>query len=186
MENLQSLVRPSSVQGLQGDPSALVAVRLTTLENALKPSAQNPGEAKEREQHHQAQVRRGIAHDLLRDLAEGIAGGNNCTGPYARRNEVEHQESGPGQRRHPVGEARDTSNAMRVAMEQDHPDMVTVRQLGCSLDGAFKPWKGPKPARTKSPPDPEPDHITCEAAEPAEHNQSPETQRARMGGVTGE
>jgi hypothetical protein len=63
-------------------------------------------------------------------------------------------------------------------MQHDHPDMMTVRQLGCSLDGAFKPWKGPEPARAKSPPDPEADHIAGEAAEPADHDQGGETKRA--------
>ena len=27
--------------------------------------------------------------------------------------------------------------------------MVAVRQLGCSLDGALKPWKASEPARAK-------------------------------------
>ncbi len=64
--------------------------------------------------------------------------------------------------------------------------MVTVRQLGCNLDGAVKPWKGSESAPAKSPSDPKADHITSEAAEPADHNQGPETQRARMCGVARE
>jgi hypothetical protein len=51
------------------------------LGDALELLAQNPGEAEERKQHHQAEARRGIAHDLLRDLAEGIASRDDRAGP---------------------------------------------------------------------------------------------------------
>ena len=65
-------------------------------------------------------------------------------------------------------------------MQQDHPDIVAVCQLGCSLDGAFKSWEGSNPARAKPSPDPEADHVAGEAAEPTDHNERTETQRARM------
>ena len=46
-------------------------------------------------------------------------------------------------------------------MEQ--PDMMAVHQLSCSLHGALKTRKQPKPARTKAPSDPKADHIAYEA-----------------------
>src|SRR5262245_47310511 len=75
---------------------------------------------------------------------------------------------------------------MRVAMQQDHPDMVPLSQPGRSPNGALQPWEVPEPPGPKSPPDPEADDIACEAAEPADRNQRAEAQRARMGGVAGE
>ena len=71
-------------------------------------------------------------------------------------------------------------------MHQDHPDIVAVCQLGCRLDGAFKSWEGSDPARAKPSSDPEADHIAGEAAEPTDHNESAETQRAGMRGVARE
>lgn len=61
--------------------------------------------------------------------------------------------------------------------------MVTVGQLGCDLDRAFKPGKGPDATGAKSPPDPESDHVARETADPADHNERAEAQRARMRGV---
>ena len=159
---------------------------LASLGDTLEFFAQKPGETEERDQHHQSQARRGIAHDLLRQLTERIAGRNDGAGPQARRNEIQHQEGGPGQPRHPVGKTRDTPNTVRVAMDQDHPDIVAVCQLGGGLDGAFKSREGSDPARAKPPSDPEADHIAGEAAEPTDHNESTETQRARMRGVARE
>ena len=96
------------------------------LDNALELPAHYPGDAKERDQHHEAEARRCFAHDLLRDLAEGIANRDSRARPQARRGEIERQEGGPGQLRYPVGKAGDAANAVRVTMEQDHPDVVTV------------------------------------------------------------
>ena len=62
-------------------------------------------------------------------------------------------------------------------MEQDHPDIVTVSQPTCSLDGAFKLGEGSEPTGAKTPPDPEADYIAGEAAEPADHDESGEIQR---------
>src|SRR5262245_31536992 len=74
---------------------------------------------------------------------------------------------------------------MRVAMQQDHPDMVPLSQPGRSPNGALQPREVPEPPGPKSPPDPEADDIAGEAAEPADRNQRSEAQRARMGGVAG-
>src|SRR5262245_37746134 len=75
---------------------------------------------------------------------------------------------------------------MRVTMQQDHPDMMAVRQLGCRVNSTFEPWDGLEPARSESAPHPEADDVACEAAEPADHNQGAEAQRARVRGVARE
>jgi hypothetical protein len=55
-------------------------------------------------------------------------------------------------------------------MEQDHQDVMTVRQSCCGLDGASKSWKRLEPAGAKTPSDPEAHRIASETAKPADHD----------------
>src|SRR5262249_12079840 len=98
----------------------------------------------------------------------------------------EGKEIAPGQLRYAVGKARDAADAVRVAVDQDHPGMMPVRQLRRRLNGTFKPWKGGEPARAELPPDPEADHVTDEAPEPAYDDQCTDAQRARRRGIARE
>src|SRR6185369_15778448 len=52
---------------------------LASLDHPFELFAQNPGQAEEPDQHHQAQTGRGIVHELLRQVTEGIASRNDGT-----------------------------------------------------------------------------------------------------------
>jgi hypothetical protein len=160
-----------------GDPQPLASVSLHDL---IELPAEQPGQAEERDQHHDAQARRGIVDGRLRKLAEGIAGRDNCAGPKARRDEVERKESGPGQPRYPVGKSREPADAVRETVKQDHPDIVPVRQADDGIHGALEPRKTKEQAGAIAPPDPEANDVAGETAEPADHDERAETQRAGM------
>src|SRR5215213_8129230 len=70
---------------------------LASLDDALEVLAQNPEHAEERDQQRERQTRRSIAHNLLRDLAEGIPSRDDPAGPQAGRDAIERQKSGPRQ-----------------------------------------------------------------------------------------
>jgi len=116
-------------------------------------------------------------------LTEGIAGRDDGAGPKARRDKVEHEESGPGQSRYSVGEPREPADAVRETMKQDHPDIVTVRQPDDGLDGALEPLKTFEQAGAITPPDPEANDVAGKTAEPADQDERAQIQRARMRGV---
>jgi hypothetical protein len=158
-------------------PLTLASVSLHDL---IELPAEQPGQAEERDQHHDAQARRGIVDGRLRELTEGIAGRDNGAGPKAGSYEVEGKEGGPGQPRYPVGKPRKPADAMRETMKQDHPDIVTVRQPDDGLHGALEPRKTIEQAGAIAPPDPEADDIAGETAEPASHDECAKTQRAGM------
>ena len=124
--------------------------------------------------------------DVLRELTEGIAGRDDGAGPKAGSDEVERQESGPGQPRYPVGKPRQPADAMRETMKQDHPDIVTVRQADDGLHGALEPRKTIEQADAIAPPDPEANDVAGETAEPAHRDERAKIQRARMRRVTRE
>jgi len=172
MRSLQSLRGPSDPQ-----PPALASVSLHDL---IEFPAEHPGQAEERDQHHDAEARRGIVDGRLRELTEGIAGRDNCAGPETRRDEVERKEGGPGQPRYPVGKSRKPANAMREAMKQDHPDIVTVRQANDGLHRALEPRKTKEQAGAIAPSDPEANDVAGETAEPANRDERAETQATRM------
>ena len=156
------------------------AAASVSLHDLIELPAEQPGHAEERDQHHETQTRRGVVDGRLRKLTEGIAGRDNSSGPKARRDEIERKESGPGQPRDPVSKPREPADAMREAVKQDHPEIVTVRQSDYSLDGTLKPRKTIEQAGAIAPPDPEANDVAGETAEPANHDQRAKTQRARM------
>jgi hypothetical protein len=158
-------------------PLALASVSLHDL---FELPAEQPGQAEERDQHHDAEARRGIVDGRLRELTEGIAGRDNGAGPKARSYEVKRKESGPGQPRYTVGKPREPADAVRETMKQDHPDIVTVRQANDGLHGALEPRETIEQAGAIAPPDPEADDVAGETAEPADHDERAKIQRARM------
>ena len=81
-----------------GDPQS-IALASVSLNDLLEFPAEQPGQAEERDQHDDAQTRRGIVHRRLRELTEGIAGRDGGAGPQACRDKVEREERGPGQPR---------------------------------------------------------------------------------------
>jgi hypothetical protein len=76
--------------------------------------------------------------------------------------------------------------AVRIAVQQDHPDVMAVGKMGNRPQGALETRKGPEPAHAKSPTDPEADHIPYEAADPAHRKQGREIERAGRGRVARE
>jgi hypothetical protein len=162
-----------------GDPQPL-ALASVSLHDLLELPAEQPGQAEERDQHHDAQARRGIVDGRLRELTEGVAGRDDGAGPKARRDEVERKEGGPGQPRYPVSKPREPADAMRETMKQDHPDIVTVRQADDGLHGTLEPRKTKEQAGAIAPPDPEANDVAGETAEPADHDERAKTQRPRM------
>src|SRR5258705_3676784 len=162
-----------------GDPQPL-ALALVSLHDLIELPAEEPGQAEERDQHHDAEARRGIVDGRLRELTEGIAGRDNDSGPKARRDEVERKECRPGQPRYPVGKSREPADAMRETVKQDHPDIVAVRQADDGLHGALEPRKTKEQAGAIAPPDPEANDVAGETAEPADHDERAKTERARM------
>jgi hypothetical protein len=157
-----------------------------SLHDLIELPAEQPGQAKERNQHHDAKARRGIVDGSLRELTEGIAGRDNGAGPKAGSYEVERQECGPGQPRYPVGKPRQPANAVRETMKQDHPGIVTVRQADDGLYGALETRKTIEQASTIAPPDPEANDVAGETAEPAHRDEGSKIQRARMRRITRE
>src|SRR5258707_7524390 len=99
------------------DPQPL-ALASVSRHDLIELPAEQPGQAEERDQHHDAEARRGIVDGGLRELTEGIAGRDNCTGPKARRDEVERNECRPGQPRYPVGKSREAADAMPATVTQ--------------------------------------------------------------------
>jgi hypothetical protein len=69
-------------------------------------------------------------------------------------------------------------------VKQDHPGVVPIRQPNHGLNDALKPGKPLKQAGAITPPDPEAKDITGETAEPADHDERTETERARMRRIT--
>jgi len=159
---------------------------LASFDHSLELLAQNPEQAEERDQQSKGQAGRGVAYQLLWDLTEGIAYRDNPTRPESGRDEIQRQESGPRQLRYAIGEPRDAADAVRVAMEQDHPDVMMIGKSSCGLDRAFKRREGSEPATAKTPADPEADCITGKRSEPANHDERDVIQCARMRGVAGE
>lgn len=75
---------------LSSDPQPL-ALTSVSLHDLSELPAEHPEQAQERDQHHDAEARRGIVDGRLRELTEGIAGRDNCAGPKTRRDEVERK-----------------------------------------------------------------------------------------------
>jgi hypothetical protein len=162
-----------------GDPQPTARASVS-LHDLIELPAEQPGQAEERDQHHDAQARRGIVDGRLRELTEGVAGRDDGAGPKARRDEVERQECGPGQPRYPVGKPREPADAVRETVKQDHPNIVTVGQTDDGLHRALEPRKTKEQAGAIAPSDPEANDVAGETAEPANHDEGAKIQRTRM------
>lgn len=115
-----------------------------------------------------------------------MAGRKSDIRPEAGGDKIEREERGSGQSRHAVGEPGDAAYAVRIAMEQDQPDILAIHQADYDLAGAVQPGKRRKPTVAEPPPDPEADGITCKNACPHDRNQHAEVEDARAGRVTSE
>ncbi len=165
-------------RGIDGKP-------LHPLDGAFQPLAQKPGEAEEGDEHQEAHAGGGVVHDLLRHLAESVAGEHHHAGPDPGGDEVEHEERRPGQGRHAVGEAGDAADAVRIAVQQDHPDVVAIGELGRQSSRGGRAESGAASrcrtcARSRSA------RIAREGTEPAHCYQRAEVERARARRVAGE